>query len=329
MDDGDRLLWVIIFVFFCFAAYFAVAETSFASASKVRIKTAADRGSKRAKRALSIVNDFDHAVTTILIGTNITHLGIASIVTVIVIKTWGEVYVTLSTLVTTVTVFFLSEMLPKSIAKRYPESLALATAAPLRFFMWAFFPISFILTKIGQGAAKLVGVDEEVSVTEEELYDIIEDMTDEGTLDEEQSELLTSALDFGDITVDAILTPGDKTELLSVNAAPEDVVAFLLSHNHSRYPVYRGTPDKIVGTLRMQKFLKAYQADKQIQLSVLIDKPLFAKKSDSVSMLIDRMNRHKKSMAVIVDEKGRFAGVATIEDALESLVGAAFGGDAV
>ncbi len=326
MDSGDRILWIIIFIFFCFAAYFAVAETAFAASSKVRIKAAAECGSRRAKRALSVLNDFDHAVTTILIGTNITHLGIASIVTVIVIRTWGDAYVTASTLITTIAVFFLSEMLPKSVAKRYPESLALATAGSLSLFMKLFFPVSFVLTKIGQTAAKMVGEVEEVTVTEEELHDIIEDMTDDGSLDEEQSELLSSALDFGDVTVASIITARGELECLSLDTETPDVVAFLLSHDHSRFPVLRKGTGRVVGTLRKQKYLKEYQTNKEIRLSQIIDKPLFAKKNDNVSDLIDHMNRHKKSMAVIVDDRGYLEGIVTIEDALESLVGTAFGG---
>ena len=124
MDDGSRLSGLIIVVLFFFAAYFAVAETAFASVSKIKIKAGVERGDARAEKALHILDNFDKAVTTILIGTNIVHLTIASMVTVLVTRRWGISAVTVGTIVTTIAVFFLGEMLPKSIAKRYSERLA-------------------------------------------------------------------------------------------------------------------------------------------------------------------------------------------------------------
>ncbi len=326
MDDGSQILWIVILAFFCFAFYFAIAETSFASVSKVRIKASADNGSRRAKKALKVLNDFDYAVTTILIGTNITHLGIASIVTVLVIRKWGAGFVSASTIITTIAVFFLSEMLPKSIAKRYCDSLSLLTASSLLFFMKLFYPISFILTAIGQWAARLVGNQEEVTVTEEELHDIIEDLADDGVLGEEQSELMDSALDFADETVGGILTPLHKTDVIDADTLPCDVIAYLLSHSHSRYPIYDKTQDKIIGTLRMREYLMSYRQNPDIDLREMADPPLYTHYGDSVSDLLREMNEKKLSMAIVLDDNDKFFGVTTTEDALEALVGDVWGG---
>lgn len=319
MDDGSRILWLIITLLFAFAFYFATAETAFSSVSKVRIKAAADRGSKKAAKALRVLEHFDRAVTTILIGTNITHLGIASLVTVLVMRS-SPALVSISTLLTTIAVFFLSEMLPKSIAKRYSEPLAFCTAASLLFFMRLFSPVSRVLTAIGQGAAKKLGQEEEITVTEEELHGIIESMADDGMLDEEQSELITSALEFGDIAVKNIFTPLSHMEQLSLQMQPMEVTAFLLSHQHSRYPVYDEHKGNIVGTLQMRKYLKAARKDPQPGLLSLIDPPLFVPSSIDVSELIRQMNRHKVSLAIVRDEKGQVCGMLTIEDALDELI---------
>ncbi len=329
MDDGDGLLWLVILIFFCLAFYFAIAETAFASVSRVRIKAGAENGDKRAKKALMVLDDFDYAVTTILIGTNITHLGIASIVTVLVIRLWGPTLVSFSTIITTILVFFLSEMLPKSIAKRYCDALSLRTAGTLLVFMKLFHPLSALLAKIGQTAARLIGQEPEVTVTEEELHDIIEDMADDGMLGEEQSELMGSALAFPDITVDGILTPRDATEMIEVDTAPQEIIAFLLAHQHSRYPVYEKSRDRMIGTLRMQRYLKAYRQNQSPDLRQLIDPPLFAHKGERVSDLLRDMKEQKVSMAVVLDDAGQFYGVTTTEDALEALVGDLSGGEAV
>ncbi len=320
MDDGSRILWCIIAALFCFAICFAVAETSFASVSKVRIRAACERGDKRARKALKVLESFDRAVTTILIGTNITHLGVASIVTVLVIRIWGPGLVSVSTIITTIAVFVLSEMLPKSVTKRYCEPLALATASPLLFFMKLFAPISCVLTAIGQGAARLLGEQEEVTVTEEELHDIIETMAEDGMLDEDQSELISSALDVGDIAVGSILTPCAQMEALSVHTRPEKVRESLLAHSHSRYPVYDGDVDHIIGTLRMRRYLKAWRKQGAPGLRSLTDPLLFVEPGMNVSELIREMNRQKVSLAIVQDEAGHTCGMLTVEDALEELV---------
>ena len=174
--------WIIAVVLLFCAGYFAVTETAIASASRTKIKTLADRGNARAKRGLYVLDEFDRAISTLLICTNIVHISIATLVTVAVTRTWGLSAVSISTIVTTIAVFFAGEMLPKSIAKKYSERLALATADSLCFFMLIFTPLSYVLTKIGAGAAKLTHGDPEVTVTEDELYDIIENMTDEGEI---------------------------------------------------------------------------------------------------------------------------------------------------
>jgi putative hemolysin len=217
MDDGSRLSWLIVILLLFGAMYFAMAETAFASVSRVKLKTDADRGDERAKKALFITDNFDRAITTILICTNIIHISAASVVTVQVTRLWGVSAVTLSTIITTVAVFFVGEMLPKSIARKYSERISLATAGALRFFMLILKPVSALLTAIGNGAAKLTKGDPEASVTEDELYDIIEDMTHEGSLDEDQGDLISSALQFGDVTVESILTA--RVDLAAIDVA--------------------------------------------------------------------------------------------------------------
>lgn len=195
MDDASRLSLIVVILLILCAAYFAVAETSFASVSKVRIKVHAERGEAKAIRALKVLDNFDLAITSILICTNIVHLSAASIATLAVTRMFPGVSgaVTISTFVMTLVVFFAGEMLPKSIAKKYSERLSLAVAGSLWFFMTVLKPLATLLTAIGNFAAKLAKADPQISVTEDEIYDIIEDMTEEGSLDEERGELISSA----------------------------------------------------------------------------------------------------------------------------------------
>ena len=322
MDDGSRLPWIIaIALLFC-AAYFGVAETAFASASRNKIKTSAERGDPRARNALFVLDQFNRAVTTILIGTNIVHIAIASIVTVAVTRRWGLNAVSVSTILTTLVVFFAGEMLPKSIAKKYPERFSKATAGSLRALMTLFYPLSAALTWIGQGAAKLTKGDGEISVTEDELYDIIEDMTEEGTLDEEQGDLISSALQFGEVTVESVLTPRVDLVALDIADTLEEVLSCIRSTNHSRLPVYEGSIDNIVGVLQIRRFIMAYlrQGD-ALELRPLLDEVFFVHQSTNIDELLPIMSKRRLNMAVVTDNYGGTLGIVTVEDILEELVG--------
>lgn len=324
--DGDSssiyLSAIIILLLLFFAAYFAVCETAFASVSRVRLKVKADRGDRRAQRAVFVTEHFDKAITTILIGTNIVHLAAAAYVTVLVTRRWGVNAVTLSTVITTVVVFFVGEMLPKSIAKKYSERFSLGTAGSLCFFMRIFTPLSFVLTAIGSAAARLTRGDSEVSVTEDELYDIIENMTDEGELDAEQGELVTSALSFADVTVESILTARVDVTALDVEWPPERVMEVVRNLRHSRVPVYEGTIDNIIGVLQIRKFMKAWLSDREhISLRALLDETYFIHQSMKIAELLPVMSGKKLNMAVVTDNYGGTLGVVTVEDILEELVG--------
>ena len=322
MDDGSRLPWIIAVLLLFVAAYFAVAETAFAAASRPRLKAAAERGDKQAKTALYITGHFDRAITTILIGTNIVHIAAASLVTVAVTRRWGLGAVTLSTVLTTIAVFFAGEMLPKSIAKKYPERFSLATAGSLRLLMTLFFPLSTVLTWIGQAAAKLTRGDGEISVTEDELYDIIEDMTEEGSLNEEQGELISSALQFGDVTVESVLTPRVDVVALDAEDSLEEMLAVIKSANHSRLPVYQGSIDNIIGILQIRRFIKAYlRQGSALELRPLLDEVFFVHQSSKIDELLSVMSRRRQNIAVVTDNYGGTLGIVTVEDILEELVG--------
>ena len=322
MDDGSRLPWIIaVLLLFC-AAFFAVAETAYASCPKSRVKAAAERGDARAKTALLILDDFDKAISTLLICTNIVHIATASIVTVAVTKLWGLSAVSISTIVTTIVVFFAGEMLPKSIAKKYSEPLALATGPVLRFLMKVFSPLSALLTWIGQSAAKLTPDETPVSFTEDELYDIIEDMTEEGSLDEQQGELISSALQFGEVTVESVLTPRVDLVAVDISSRLEDILAVIKTTNHSRLPVYEGSIDNIIGVLQIRKFIKAYlRLGNNLDLRPLMDEVFFIHQSTNIDELLPVMSKRKLNMAVVTDNYGGTLGIVTVEDILEELVG--------
>ncbi len=322
MDDGTRISWLfsVAGLVLC-AMYFAMAETAFASVSRTRIKTLAEKGNENAKRANDVLENFDQAITTLLICTNIVHIAAASIVTVNVTKIWGVSAVSISTLITTLVVFFFGEMLPKSIARKYSEKISLSTAGALRFFMILLKPAAAFLTWIGNLVSNLTKGDSDVSVTEEELYDIIENMTEEGTLDEEQGDLISSALQFQDVTVESILTSRVDMVALDVDMEQQEILEVIKNQNHSRIPVYEGSIDHIIGILQIRKYIKSYLRNEHIALKDLLDKPFFIHQSSKIDDLLSMMSKNKMNVAIVMDNYGGTLGIVTVEDILEELVG--------
>ena len=291
----------VIIVLLLGAAYFAIMETAFSSASRIRLKAAADHGNRRAGQALYVLDHFDQAITTLLIGTNILHLTIATIVTVAVQRVWGMWAVTAATLVTTVVVFFAGEMLPKSIAKKYAERLAMATARSLRFFMVLFHPLSVMLTAIGNAAARCIRGEPAVTVTEDELADIIENMTDDGELTAERGELMSSALSFAEVPVESVITA-------RVDVAAVDV---------------DDSVDNVIGILQIRKYIKACikAGGKAVDVRPLLDEPVFVHQSTLIAEVLPELSRRKANLAIVTDNYGGTLGIVTVEDIVEELVG--------
>ena len=322
MDEGGLTPWIITILLILFADYIAVAETALSSASRVRMKLLADHGNRRAAKVLDALEHFDRTISTILICTNIAHLGAASVVTVAVTRRWGLSAVAVSTFITSMVVFFVGEMLPKSIAKKYSEHLSLWCIDLLTILIALFRPASALLAAIGNAASRLTKGDPEISVTEDEIYDIIEDMTEEGSLDEEHGELISSALQFNDLTVESILTPRVDVVAININDDSAAILQQIRSQNHSRLPVYEGSKDNIIGILRIRRYIQAYlKMGDQLDLRGLLDKPIFVTESAAVDELLPIMSRERQNMAVVTDHHGGTAGIVTVEDILETLVG--------
>ena len=314
--------WIIVILLLLAAAFLAVTETALASVKATKIRARADRGDERAKKVIKVLDDFDRAITTILILTNIVHLSAAGIVTVQVTRIWGLGAVTISTVISTLVVFFVGEMLPKSIAKKYSETFSLATASTLLVFMALLKPAALLLSKIGGLAGRLTREEPEISVTEDEIYDIIEDMTEKGSLGEDHGDLISSALQFGTVQVNSIITSRVDVCMLDVNSEPEEIIETIKKVRHSRLPVYDGTVDNIIGILQIRKYIKEYLKDGgKPDLKELLDPPFFVHASMKIDDLLAKMSKECINMAIVTDSYGGTRGIVTVEDILEELVG--------
>ena len=314
--------WLFVGVLFLCAAYFAVCETGVTSVSRIRLRTRLDQGDRRAQKALYIQDNFDQAISAILIGTNIVHISTATLVTILVKARWGVSFVALGTVLCTIAVFFVGEMLPKSLAKRYSERCALVTAASLCFFMRIFKPLARFLSWVGDRFGALIKGDREYTVTEDELYDVIDNLTDEGGLDEQRGELVLSALEFADVPVESVLTARVDLTALDVDWKAEKIISVIRASSHTRLPVYEGTIDNIIGVLQIRRYIMGYrQKGSAVELRDYLGEPCFVHQSAMLDEVLEELNRRHLNIAVVTDNYGGTVGIVTVEDILEQLVG--------
>ncbi len=321
MEGDSWISLILIFVLLIMGAYFASSEIALSSVNKVRIRLLADKGDRGAKNVQYILDHFDQALSTILIGNNLSHILSSSIATVWATRMWGTNAVAATTLVLTVIVFFFAELLPKSVAKKYSEHFSQAIAGSLILLMRVCAPFSFLLTALGNLAANVIG-GANGAVTEDEFYDMVENIAEEGGLEAEKSELVQSALSFGDHTVDDILTVRVDVEAIDDTDSVDEIIQRIRDVRHSRMPVYHDSIDNVVGVLSCRKFVKAYLKEgSRVDIRQVMDPPFFVHGSVEIADLLPAMNRRKASMAIVTDDYGGMEGVVTMEDMLEELVG--------
>ena len=322
MDAGSLSCTIGAAAALLLAAYFSMVEAAFENVSRSRIKSR-DDSERRTKRTLRILDNWESSRGAILIGTNLSHVALASLVTyLIVVSDWPNWASAVAAVCAALIVFFLAEALPKNVAAKYPERICLAASGSLRFFTLLFKPLYVFFRCIGRAFASLTKGEAEVSVTEDELYELIEDMTDQGSLDTERGELVSSALQFADLTAENILTARVDVAAIDVEWDTAQTLDFIKRERHSRLPVYEDSVDNIIGVLQIRKYIRAYLKEgASVSLGALLDEAYFVPRSMKIDELLSVMSQKKLNMAVVTDSYGGTLGIVTVEDILEELVG--------
>lgn len=318
--DVHLWMFIVLGVLIALSAFFSASETAFSSMNEIRMKNYAKEGNKKAKTALKIAQNYDKALSTILIGNNIVNIASASLGTVIATILFGANGAWISTIAMTILVLIFGEILPKSFAKENAEKFALKVAGVLHFLMKLFSPLVWFfisLRKLVAGKKE----KEQPSVTEEELKVIMQEIQDEGVLEEQESELAQSALEFDEIDVDEIFTPRVDVAAVDVEMDSEEVKNLFFTCKFSRMPVYEGQIDNVIGILHEREFLSKLLSGEPIDLRSLAREALFIPQSLKISLALAELQKKKQQMAIVVDDYGGTAGVITVEDILEELVG--------
>lgn len=330
-------LWIVFFICVVGGAYFAATESSFSAVNKIKIKALADDGNKRAQGVMCIINKFDKALTTLLLGNNVTKIAGASVFTILATDIFREAFgksddfldsfafSMICSVMSTVIIFLFSEMIPKSFANDRSESVALFFQGSLIFLMKILKPFVAFFGLISNFATKLFSKKEaEPSITEDELTEIIEMAEEEGVVDEEQGDMLKSALEFSKTTVGDIMTMEKDIDYIRINASSSEILETIRNTNHSRLPVKAENSERVVGILRTRTYLIEYKRNPSLKLRGVMKTPYRVHKDAKIDDLLTDMRQHKLQVALVHDDDKKVVGLVTIEDILEELVGEIF-----
>ena len=320
MEDHIGYSIGIIVVLVILSAYFSATETAFTSVNRIRLKNLAAEGNKKAKRVLELEEKYDSLLSSILIGNNLVNIAMTAVATVLFIQLYPEYGATISTIVVTVVVLIFGEISPKGLAKESPEKFAMFSAPVIHAVMVVLTPINFIFSKWKQLLAKMFNLDSSRSITEDELLTIVEEAETEGSIEAGQSELIQNAIEFNDLEAWDVLTPRVDIKAIEIDSTKKDVAKMFMETGFSRLPVYEDDLDRILGVLN-QKDFHNYIAGSKKTISDYVKPVIYVAGSMKVAALLKKLQLSKSHIAIIVDEYGGTAGLVTMEDILEELVG--------
>lgn len=306
------------------SAFFSSAETAFSSVNKIRLRNYVDEKKPGSKKALDIVENFDNALSTILVGNNIVNIAAASISAKVSVDLFGpSAGLIFSTFGMTVLILIFGEILPKSFAKEHAESYSLKISGIMFVLITILTPVNFIFSKLRSLVSRVFSKGEKnnLSVTEEEIKVMVEISEEEGVIDKEEKELVHRSLEFNDILVGEALTPRPDMVAVEVGQSIEDIKQAFLDERFSRIPVYENDIDNIIGILSERDFFAALLQDGDANVRELIRKPKFVVKSMKISALMLDLQKSNVHMSIVIDEFGGTSGLITLEDILEQLVG--------
>ncbi len=320
----NLLSWIALPLLILCGAFFSLSEIAYTQISPLRLRTRAEESGKSTHRmALRVSERFEHTLTAILLGNNLVSAAGTSIATVLVIHLLGQSYAWVATAVMTVLVLILGEITPKQLASRIPESVCTFAAWPLRILTILFYPFVWLIGRLNALLALLYKnrIPDTPTVTEAELESLIDTAEDESIIDEDTGDLLQSALDWGEIQAYEVLTPRVDMVAIDIDDDAPSIRQTIESATYSRLPVYQDTPDNLIGILRVNQYYRACIDADYVDIRTLLSPVTYVHKTMTLPDVLDIMRREQCHLLVVNDEYGGTAGILTMEDVLEQLVG--------
>ena len=319
------LSWVIIIVCVLAHFFFSAGETALACANRFKMQVEADEGKKSAKLVLKVQEKYDRALITVLIGSNIVSIAASVICTALFTRIFtdytSDLIAFLASLTISLLIYIFGDALPKTIARSIPDTISKVFVYPVFGLMMLVYPITLLFELLTKGIEKAFKVKEEVEFDEEDFENVVEKVSDEGILEEEQSDIIQSALDFADTNVKEVLTPKNKIFALNIRELDKQKLhQIIINTNYSRIPIYDGNIDNIIGVLHIKTYLSAYLRNPNVSIRSKLQKPYFVSSNIMIDDLFNGFKKHHTHIAIVRDKNKCVIGMVTMDDVLEELV---------
>lgn len=323
MDSGQALQILIVIGLLALSAFFSSSETAMVTVNKIRVRNLADAGLSSAVVLSKILDNQPKMLSAILIGNNIVNLSASSLMTVIVTKAFGDRFVGIATGVLTLLVLLFGEITPKTTATLYAETIALRFAKPIYALMQVLTPVIFIVNKMSLAVLMVLHIDpnkKQDAITEDELRTIVEVSHEEGVIESDEKKMIYNVFDFGDSVAKDIMVPRIDMTFVDVGATYEEVISVFREEKYTRYPVFEETTDNVIGIINIKDLLLA-EPGQNFCLRDYLREPLYTYEFKKTTELMVELRKTQNNIAIVLDEYGATAGLITLEDMLEEIVG--------
>ena len=323
MDPSDAIQFIILFILLLLSAFFSSAETALTTVSKIKMRSLAEDGNKRAATVLDITeNHSPKMLSAILIGNNIVNLYAASLTTTLAYRLGGAM-VSIATGILTVAILIFGEITPKNAATINSSKLSLTYIPIIKIFMTVMTPVIFIVNILSRGVLFLLRIDPNAknnTMTEDELRTIVDVSHEDGVIESEEKEMIYNVFDLGDARAKDVMVPRVHVTFADVNSTYDELLAIFREDKYTRLPIFEDTTDNVVGTINMKDLL-LYDNTKGFQIQDILREAYFTYEYKNISELLVEMRKASFNIAIVLDEYGETAGLITLEDILEEIVG--------
>ena len=323
LSAGTAMDFTVIVILIMLSAFFSSAETALTTVNPIRIRTLSEEGNKRAALLCKIIENPAKMLSTILIGNNIVNMAVSALTTTVTIRILGNAFVGAATGILTLFILLFGEITPKTLAKTHSERTALAYAPIIRVNMIILTPLIFIIDQLEHLVMRILHVDpnaRENVMTEGELRTLVNVGQEDGAIEKEEKQMIYNVFDFGDSTASDVMVPRIDMDFVEVNATRSQLLEVFQKHRHTRFPVYEDSTDNVIGTINMKDLILDSSAG-ELSIRTILREPYFTYEHKSTADLLLEMRKASVNLAIVLDEYGSTAGLVTLEDLLEEIVG--------
>lgn len=313
---------IVLALLLLLSAFFSSAETAFTTVNQIRLRTLAESGNRKAERVLSITEDMQKMLSAILIGNNIVNLSASSLATTLAIRLFGSVGAGIATGILTILILIFGEISPKTLATIHADSIAMTYSYVIRLLMILLTPVIYIINLLSVGFLKLLGTDSQIqkaAMTEEEFKTIVNVGHETGVLEEQEHDMITNMFDFGDTMAKEVMIPRIDMTFVPLDSSYDEVVEIYRKDHFTRLPVYEDTTDNVIGVLNIKDLLLCEK--EQFSIKKFLREPYYTYETKNTSELFMEMQKNSNHFTIVLDEYGTTAGMITLEDLLEEIVG--------